>query len=309
MSKLLTVFGATGQQGGSLLHYLLKRPDALEVYRFRGVTRDMNKPAAVVLKDAGVEMVQADMDDESSLKNALVGSSAVFAMTDCYADWDKASAEVEVARGKAIADAAVAVEAELIIWSSLPNVTAMTNGKITVWENFDSKATVETYIRELPIKSAFFMPAMYMQMMKHVLTPQLNEEGELIFSVVWSKDTPCPLIDITDTGKFLVPILLNPDKYNKTSFTAATAFYTPAEMMESWRKVTGKEMKFVQAVSASSQALPPKAAEMLKEGVGLIEDFKYYGFTAEKDLEWTLAQLDDPLTSWEDFVKANEPWF
>ncbi|KAL8719780.1 MAG: hypothetical protein Q9181_008021, partial [Wetmoreana brouardii] len=136
-----------------------------------------------------------------------------------------------------------------------------------------------------------------------------NEEGELIFSVAWGKDTSCPMIDITDTGKFVTPILLNPEKYNKTSFTAATAFYTPAAMIESWKKITGKEMKFVQAVSASSQALPPKAAEMLKAGAGLIEKFRMYGLTAEKDLEWTVAQLDDPLTSWEDFVKANEPWF
>ena len=58
MSKLLTVFGATGLQGGSLLHYLLKRADVTNVYRLRGVTRDINKPAAVVLKEAGVEMVQ-----------------------------------------------------------------------------------------------------------------------------------------------------------------------------------------------------------------------------------------------------------
>lgn len=58
MSKLLTVFGATGLQGGSLLHYLLKRTDVLDIYRLRGVTRDVSKPAAVALKEAGVEMVQ-----------------------------------------------------------------------------------------------------------------------------------------------------------------------------------------------------------------------------------------------------------
>ena len=58
MSKLLTVFGATGLQGGSLLHYLLKRPDVLNIYRLRGITRDLGKPAAMALKEAGVEMLQ-----------------------------------------------------------------------------------------------------------------------------------------------------------------------------------------------------------------------------------------------------------
>lgn len=118
------------------------------------------------------------------------------------------------------------------------------------------------------------------------------------------------MIDINDTGKFLVPILLDPDKYHKTSFTAATAFYTPAEMVRGWTKITGKEMKFVQADSGSSnQALPPETAKMLKDGAGLIDEYHYYGPTGQKDLEWTLAQLDDSPTTWEKFVEANEPWF
>ena len=58
MSKLLTVFGATGQQGGSILRYLLKRPDILNIYRLRGITRDVSKTTAVALEKAGVEMVQ-----------------------------------------------------------------------------------------------------------------------------------------------------------------------------------------------------------------------------------------------------------
>lgn len=101
MSKLLTVFGATGQQGGSILHYLLRRADVLQIYRLRGITRDVSKPAALALKEAGVEMVQvtcpstmlqanyanhidkADMDDKASLRSAVAGSNAVFAMTNC----------------------------------------------------------------------------------------------------------------------------------------------------------------------------------------------------------------------------------
>ena len=66
-----------------------------------------------------------------------------------------------MAQGKSMADAAVAEGVDLLIWSSLPNVTKMTEGKLTGVKHFDSKATVETYIRALPIKSAFYMPAFY----------------------------------------------------------------------------------------------------------------------------------------------------
>lgn len=77
--------------------------------------------------------------------------------------WEKASAAVEIAQGKAIADAAVTAGTHLLIWSSLPNVTRMTSGQITGAKHFDSKAEVEVYIRGLPIKSMFFMPGWFMQ--------------------------------------------------------------------------------------------------------------------------------------------------
>lgn len=37
---------------------------------------------------------------------------------------------------------------------------------------FDSKAQVEEYVRDLPINSAFYLPAMYMQMMTHIFRPK-----------------------------------------------------------------------------------------------------------------------------------------
>ena len=86
--------------------------------------------------------------------------------------WEKASAEIEIAQGKAVANAAVAEGVDLLIWSSLPNVTKMTEGKLTGVKHFDSKATVETYIRGLPIKSAFYMPAFYMQNTTSMFKPK-----------------------------------------------------------------------------------------------------------------------------------------
>ena len=58
MSKLLTVFGATGNQGGALLNYVLQHPKLSEVYKLRGVTRDVTKESAVAFTKRGVEMVK-----------------------------------------------------------------------------------------------------------------------------------------------------------------------------------------------------------------------------------------------------------
>lgn len=56
-------------------------------------------------------------------------------------------------------------------------------------------------------------------------------------------------------------------------------------------------------------ALTPAMAKSLKESNGLIGDFSYHGPTGKKDLEWTLAQMNKAVTSREEFVRANEPWF
>ena len=58
MSKLLTVFGATGAQGGALIKHVLENPKLSKLYKLRGVTRDVSKPASVALKEKGVEVVK-----------------------------------------------------------------------------------------------------------------------------------------------------------------------------------------------------------------------------------------------------------
>ena len=56
MSKLLTVFGATGNQGGSVVRAVLNDPALLKEFKIRGITRDVSKPAAQALVNQGVEV-------------------------------------------------------------------------------------------------------------------------------------------------------------------------------------------------------------------------------------------------------------
>lgn len=83
MSKLLTVFGATGQQGGSLIEHILNHPELSKLYYLRGITRDSSKPSAVSLKEKGIEVIQADLSDPQSLVAAVADSYAVFGVTNC----------------------------------------------------------------------------------------------------------------------------------------------------------------------------------------------------------------------------------
>lgn len=73
---------------------------------------------------------------------------------------------MEYQQGKAMVDAAVAEGVEYFILSSLPNASRVTNGALTHIAHFDNKAKAEEYARTQPIKSAFFWPAMFMQMLQ-----------------------------------------------------------------------------------------------------------------------------------------------
>jgi hypothetical protein len=121
-------------------------------------------------------------------------------------------------------------------------------------------------------------------------------------------DSQLPLIDIRDAGKFIAPALLEPDVYNGKRFTSATQFYTLKEIVETWSKVTGKLV--VQRKGGSVLGgLPAEVGAMLSKIKGLITTYAYFGPTGQGDLDWTLQQLKDKPTSWEQFVEDYQPWF
>jgi uncharacterized protein YbjT (DUF2867 family) len=56
MSKIITVFGATGNQGGSVIKAILADPALSKEFKIRAITRDTSKPAAQHLAQKGVEL-------------------------------------------------------------------------------------------------------------------------------------------------------------------------------------------------------------------------------------------------------------
>jgi uncharacterized protein YbjT (DUF2867 family) len=55
--KLITVFGATGQQGGSVVQTFLNDPKLKSDWAVRAVTRDTTKTSAKKLQDQGAEVI------------------------------------------------------------------------------------------------------------------------------------------------------------------------------------------------------------------------------------------------------------
>ena len=80
MSKILAIFGATGQQGGSVLQYVLNDSELSQMYKIRAIVRDVSSEKAKHLKEK-VEVAYGDVLDLNSLETALTGAHTVFSMT------------------------------------------------------------------------------------------------------------------------------------------------------------------------------------------------------------------------------------
>ncbi|KXJ89350.1 hypothetical protein Micbo1qcDRAFT_235185 [Microdochium bolleyi] len=146
---VVTVIGATGTQGGSVVAALLHDP----TYTIRAVTRNIDSDKARSLAAQGVQVVSADLDDTESLRRAFAGSKAIFAVTNFFealavtSDSDEAM-RIETRQARNLADAAAATPGlEHYIWSSLPNASQNTRGQAPV-SYMASKNAGDAYIRE-----------------------------------------------------------------------------------------------------------------------------------------------------------------
>ena len=79
MSQILTIVGATGAQGSSVLNHALKDGK----YRIRAITRNVNSEKARALTSRGVEVVAADVNNEDSLVKAFE-VRAIFSTRSIY---------------------------------------------------------------------------------------------------------------------------------------------------------------------------------------------------------------------------------
>jgi uncharacterized protein YbjT (DUF2867 family) len=306
MSKTLAIFGATGQQGGSVLNYVLNDPDLSTQYKLRAITRDPSRPAAKALETKGVEIVQADADDISSLKRALQGTHTVFAVTSSTLDDQRRTREI--AQGKGIADTAVAVGASYLIFSTLPHVTRISNGKYTHVDSFDVKAEVEDYIRSLPIKSAFYAPGSFMQNFLTASAPQPVGDGTFVLSGVASPDTKFPLIDpVADSGLYVSVILAEPEKYAGKVVYGVTELLSYNEIVETMSSVSGKTARYNQIPEATFRSyLPPIVDDIMVDLLLYYQDFGYYGPVTDEVVGLAKQDARGGLrTTFEEFLRKN----
>ncbi len=176
MSKILTVFGATGIQGSSVIRAVQADPVLSKDFKIRAVTRDPSKPSAQDLAQQGIQVTVADMSSRASLAPALEGTHTLFLVTlpDMVTG---ANPGTETEHGRNAADAAKDAGVQHIVFSSLINVTEVSKGKLPHVAHFDSKAAIEKYIRAQGIPATFIQPGYYMTNFTNLGLLRKGEDG------------------------------------------------------------------------------------------------------------------------------------
>ncbi|KAJ5984452.1 hypothetical protein N7481_006551 [Penicillium waksmanii] len=294
MSKLITVFGATGNQGGSVIEAILADSKLSKEFKIRGITRDTTKKSAQDLAKKGVEVVTANLDSVDSLTSALEGSHTVFLVTNY---WEAMNADIEFSQGKNVADVSKALGVSHLIFSSLHNVTEKTNKDV-----YPIKANIEKYIRGSGVGCSFVLPGYYMSNFIQMLKRAEDGSYQLFYPV--GNEAKFPLFDaVQDTGLFVKVALKHADQLKNKQVLAAADYYTPQEIVDTFSKVSGKKAVFIQISSEQYKAsLPTAVATEFLENQLFVEDPGYY---LGESLEPTLKLVDSKPTTWEEFVKKN----
>ncbi|RMZ79473.1 hypothetical protein DV738_g3413, partial [Chaetothyriales sp. CBS 135597] len=302
MSQVLVVFGATGQQGSSVINQVLSSQALRSQYKLRGVTRDASKPAARELRQKDVEVVVADLDEPATVKAALAGVHTVFAMTRTI--YDEQTKAREERQGRTIADAAVASGAQYLIWSTASHAGRESQGKYPV-DSYDVKYDVEQYIRTLPIRSAFVAPATFMQNLLGMMAPRPLGDGTYAITNINAPEARFPWVDVVaDLGKFVGTILANPEKYQGKVLAAASGIHSLEEVALLISRASGKTVKYLVTSEAEYRShLPPAGADTIVNMFLYIQDFGFYGSGTEELVSWSIQQIHSSLVTVDNYVE------
>ncbi|KAI0015229.1 NMRAL1 protein [Xylariomycetidae sp. FL0641] len=308
--KIITVIGATGNQGGSIVNTFLEDPKLNSEWAVRGVTRDVNKESSKKLAQRGVEVVAADMEDKNSLVKAFSGSDTVFAVTNY---WEMPSMEREERQGRNMADAAKEAGVKHYIWSTLLNITKLTNGKLSRVYHFDSKAHVDEHIDSLGLPTTHFLPGFYMPNFVGMFKPSPPDDAWTLGLPI-SASSIIPMYDPADTGKYIKAIVLNKDKLLGKKLLGATKYQTGQELVDEFKQTfpeAGKTARYFPLTEdmfrgyMKSTGAPDFVADEMYENMLLLQDFGYYG---GEPLDESHKYVEDHLTTWVDFMKKTKPF-
>ena len=226
--QIVLVAGATGRQGGAVVRHLLPRG-----WKVRALTRNSRSAGAQDLTRQGVDVVEGDLDDPTSLQRAARGVYGVYSVQDFWA----VGATREVQQGKNLAEAARQAQVEHFVYSSVGG--AERHSGIDHWE---SKWVVEQHIRKLGLPATILRPAAFME---NYYIDQVEIgilKGTLRDPI--RPDKPYQTVATDDIGAFAALAFERPNEFCGVALEIAGSELTNPQTAEVFSHVLGKPVRF-----------------------------------------------------------------
>lgn len=297
MSKQkILVTGATGAQGGSVTRHLLRRGK----YDVRCLTRNAGSDKARALQQAGAEVVAGDLRDRGSLKTAMAGCEAVFAVTNWWELFDSAK---EIEQGRNLVDAAVETKVPRFLFSTLPSAKEISGGKIPV-PHLDSKKEIEDYARSRKLNAIYFNVAFYFDNFITFQMLQRQADGTLAFGFPQG-DTPLAGVGIEDLGGVVAGALDRFDEFNGKVVGVVGDDQPCSHYAEVMTRVLGRKTVYQSIPRETYAKFPFPGAEEL----GAMFDFnRQYLLGRKADVELS-RKLYPGMQNFERWLAANRAMF
>ena len=305
--KLITVFGATGAQGGGLARAILDDPDG--GFAVRAITRHVDSDKARALAAAGAEVVAADLDDVASVERAMQGAYGAYCVTNF---WEHFSPEKELTQARNLARAAKAAGVRHVIWSTLEDTrrkvplddarmpTLMGQYKVP---HFDAKGEADAFFREAGVPTTFLLTSFYWDNLIHFgMEPKPGPDGVLQF-VLPMDDAKLPGIAAEDIGRSAYGIFKAGSEYIGKTVGIAGEHLSGAEMASALGKALGREVRHGAVPPAQFRTFGFPGAEDLGNMFQYKRDFEA-DFRAPRDVD-TTRRLNPRLQSFAQWLQAN----
>jgi uncharacterized protein YbjT (DUF2867 family) len=228
------------------------------------LSRNPAAPAARALVARGINVLQGDLSDRASLRNAMTGVHGVYSVQA------NAGVESEVRQGTLVADVAAECGVTHLVYSSVGGAERSSGVP-----HFESKWQIEEHIRKRGLSATILRPVTFMDNLAKVSM----RAGMLSMMKTFVPDTkPLQLVAVRDIGAFAAMAFDRPEVFIGQAIELAGDTLTRPQMISA--------LKTAGRTPAISMRIPAILRSRMPEDLRLM--FKWF---AERGYQADIAKL------------------